>query len=132
MPAQEVSHRSLDLDDLVSRGDRAGRELSAARSTLQESIRRLHETYRRIEDYHHPEGLHNGSGPVAQLKQLTPREVEVLRLIAKGLSTKEVAGRLGIAFKTAVSHRTHLLQKLNKHETASIVRFAIRAGLVSA
>ena len=66
-----------------------------------------------------------------KLHRLTPREIEVLRLIAEGLSTKQIAYRLKISFKTAVSHRSHLLQKLGIHESASLVRLAIRAGLVS-
>jgi DNA-binding NarL/FixJ family response regulator len=66
------------------------------------------------------------------LKHLTPREIEVLRLIAEGLSTKQIASRLNISFKTVVSHRTHLLEKLGTHESATLVRLAVRAGLVAA
>ncbi len=61
---------------------------------------------------------------------LTERERQVLVLIADGHSTKEAAVRLGISYKTADSHRTHILEKLGIHETASMVRFAIRAGLI--
>jgi PAS domain S-box-containing protein len=61
---------------------------------------------------------------------LTAREVQVLVLIAIGQSTKQIAATLGIAYKTADAHRTHLMEKLGVHETASIVRYAIRAGLV--
>jgi DNA-binding CsgD family transcriptional regulator len=61
---------------------------------------------------------------------LTSREIQVLTLVAQGKSTKEVAAILGISVKTADSHRTHLMEKLKVHETASVVRFAIRAGLV--
>jgi DNA-binding NarL/FixJ family response regulator len=64
------------------------------------------------------------------LEELTPREIEVVRLIAEGCSTKEVAGRLGITFKTAVCHRTRVMQKLDIHETASLTRYAIRCGLI--
>ena len=67
----------------------------------------------------------------SEIHILTPREKEVLRLIAEGLSTKEIAWRLEISFKTAVSHRTHLLKKLGVHETASLVRVAVRSGLVT-
>ena len=63
---------------------------------------------------------------------LAPRERQVLKLIAEGLSTKEIAGQLRISFKTAVCYRTRLLQKLNVHESASLVRLAIRTGLLSA
>ena len=61
---------------------------------------------------------------------LTTREIEVLSLIAGGNSTKEVASILGIAYKTADAHRTHVMEKLGVHETASLVRFAIRSGLI--
>jgi len=62
---------------------------------------------------------------------LTERERQVLVLIAEGKSTKEAAARLGISYKTADSHRSRILEKLGVHETASMVRYAIRSGLVA-
>jgi DNA-binding NarL/FixJ family response regulator len=61
---------------------------------------------------------------------LTAREIQVLRLVADGLSTKDVARALQITFKTAASHRGRILSKLGVHETISAVRWAIRVGLV--
>jgi two-component system response regulator NreC len=61
---------------------------------------------------------------------LTARERQVLQLIAEGKSTKDVASLLGISVKTAESHRTRLMQKLDIHETASLVRYAVRRGIV--
>ncbi len=61
---------------------------------------------------------------------LTLRERQVLQLIAEGKSTKDVATLLGISVKTAESHRTRLMQKLDIHETASLVRYAVRHGIV--
>jgi len=61
---------------------------------------------------------------------LTPREREVLQLVAEGKTTKEVAGTLGISVKTAESHRAHILRKLDTPNIAGIVRYAIRRGLV--
>ena len=61
---------------------------------------------------------------------LTERERQVLVLIADGHSTKETAAKLGIKYKTADSHRSRILDKLGVHEVASLVRYAIRAGLV--
>jgi PAS domain S-box-containing protein len=61
---------------------------------------------------------------------LTERERQVLVLIAQGLSTKKAAAQLGISYKTADSHRSRILEKLGVHETASMVRYAIRAGLI--
>ena len=63
---------------------------------------------------------------------LTERERQVLVLIADGKSTKEAAAALGISYKTADSHRSRILEKLGVHETASMVRYAIRAGLIEA
>ncbi len=61
---------------------------------------------------------------------LTSRERQVLQLIAEGKSTKDVASVLGISVKTAESHRTRLMQKLDIHETASLVLYAVRRGIV--
>jgi DNA-binding NarL/FixJ family response regulator len=61
---------------------------------------------------------------------LTLRERQVLQLIAEGKSTRDVASLLFISVKTAETHRTRLMQKLDIHETASLVRYAIRRGLV--
>jgi PAS domain S-box-containing protein len=63
---------------------------------------------------------------------LTERERQILVLIASGRSTKEAALQLGISYKTADSHRSRILEKLGVHETASMVRYAIRAGLIQA
>lgn len=62
---------------------------------------------------------------------LTPRQREVLQLVAKGLSSKEVARRLDVAVKTVESHRSQLMKQLDIHEVAGLVRYAVRAGLIS-
>ncbi|HTV58397.1 MAG TPA: response regulator transcription factor [Verrucomicrobiae bacterium] len=61
---------------------------------------------------------------------LTARERQVLQLIAEGKSTKDAASILGISVKTAESHRTRLMQKLDIHETATLVLYAVRHGIV--
>lgn len=61
---------------------------------------------------------------------LSIRERQVLQLIAEGKSTKDVASLLGISTKTAESHRSRLMKKLDIHETASLVRYAVRRGLI--
>ena len=71
-------------------------------------------------------GKTNGRRP----DRLTDRERQVVTLIAEGNSTKEVAARLGISVKTADCHRTRIMDKLNVHQTANLVRYAIREGLV--
>lgn len=61
---------------------------------------------------------------------LTPRQREVLKLIAEGLTTKQVARRLDISAKTADTHRVQLMDRLGIHDLAGLVRYAIRIGLV--
>jgi len=64
-----------------------------------------------------------------QIEDLTARELEVLRLIAEGHSTKEIGARLQITFKTAACHRYRIMQKLDVHGTGALVRLAIASGL---
>lgn len=61
---------------------------------------------------------------------LSPREREVLLLIAEGLANKQMAGELGISIKTVEKHRQHLMDKLNLHDTAALTRFAVSRGVV--
>ena len=65
------------------------------------------------------------------LEQLTRRHREILRLIAEGNTNKEIAARLGISPKTVDAHRTELMARLDIHDVAGLVRYAIRAGLVT-
>jgi DNA-binding NarL/FixJ family response regulator len=66
------------------------------------------------------------------LDPLTSRERQVLQLIGEGKSNKEIASILGISAKTIESHRGRLMQKLDIHETANLVRYGIRHGLIQA
>ena len=63
---------------------------------------------------------------------LTPREREVLQLVAEGRTTKEIAVALGLSVKTAETHRSKIMRKLEIHETAGLVRYAIRQGMLTA
>ena len=63
-------------------------------------------------------------------KRLTPREREVLQLIAEGKANKETAAGLGISIKTVEKHREHLMRKLDIHDTAGLTRHAIAAGVI--
>jgi len=65
-----------------------------------------------------------------KLAQLTSREAEVLQLIAEGKANKETASELGISIKTVEKHRQSLMKKLNIHDTASLTRYAIAAGVI--
>ena len=64
------------------------------------------------------------------LKRLTPRQREILTLIAEGNTMRDIAGALDISVKTVESHRAQLMERLDIHEVAGLVRFAIRMGLV--
>lgn len=63
-------------------------------------------------------------------EELTPRQIDVLRMIAEGYSTKEIARGLNISAKTVETHRALLMQRLNIHDVAGLVRYAIKTGLV--
>ncbi|HWG87131.1 MAG TPA: response regulator transcription factor [Candidatus Acidoferrales bacterium] len=63
-------------------------------------------------------------------RTITDRERQVLQLVAEGKTTKEIASILGISVKTAESHRSNLMDKLDIHDTAGLVRYAIRQGII--
>jgi RNA polymerase sigma factor (sigma-70 family) len=63
--------------------------------------------------------------------RLTPRQREVLQLVAEGHSTKEIAQLLNVSVKTVETHRTQIMERLNIHDVAGLVRYAIRTGLVT-
>ena len=65
-------------------------------------------------------------------ERLTPRQREVLQLIAEGHTTKKIAKRLNVSEKTVGTHRMQLMKRLDIHDIAGLVRYAIRIGLVSA
>jgi DNA-binding NarL/FixJ family response regulator len=80
-----------------------------------------------IDDY-----LQRVGETVSPLEQLTPRQREILQLVAEGKSTKQVAYDLGISVKTVEAHRLQLMERLNIHDVPGLVRYAVRSGLVSA
>ena len=77
--------------------------------------------------------LHEGSrsDPERQVDQLSPRETEVLKLLAEGRTNAELADLLCLSIKTVMSHRANVMEKLDIHSRTDLVRFAIRAGLVT-
>jgi DNA-binding NarL/FixJ family response regulator len=77
------------------------------------------------------EHIRRGGGRVvSRHDSLTPRQREILQLIAEGHSTKAIAKLLGISVKTAETHRTQLMERLDLHTIAEVVHYAIQAGLV--
>jgi DNA-binding NarL/FixJ family response regulator len=69
--------------------------------------------------------------PVSSLEQLTPRQREILQLIAEGQNTKEIAHALAISIKTVETHRAQLMERLRIHDVPSLVLYAVRAGVVT-
>ena len=69
--------------------------------------------------------------PAAGDSRLTPRETEVLRYIAQGYTNRKIAELLFLSFRTVNTHRTNIMQKLDIHDTAGLVRHAISLGLIT-
>ena len=67
----------------------------------------------------------------AEIERLTPRQREILQLIAEGCTSKQIAQRLGLSVKTVERHRVELMHRLEIHDIAGLVRWAIRHGLVA-
>jgi DNA-binding CsgD family transcriptional regulator len=95
----------------------------------KEIRRRAQEVQRLSEKREH--ALEVALGGEAELAVLTPRQKEVLQLVAEGYSTREVAELLGVSAKTVDNHRAHLMKRLDIHDVPGLVKLAIRARLVS-
>jgi DNA-binding NarL/FixJ family response regulator len=106
----------------------AGRELVAAVEALQN--RKTFFTSKvaqmMLNGYLRPHDESDASGQCV----LTPREREVIQLVAEGKSTKEVATALSLSVKTAETHRTNLMRKLDLHSVADLTLYAVRNGIV--
>lgn len=92
-----------------------------SRHVISEYVRRVGAEMERSEE----------PSPLQLLDRLTPRQREILQLIAEGKKTNEIAEMLNISVKTVETHRTQLMERLDIHEIAGLVRFAIRVGLVT-
>lgn len=78
------------------------------------------------------EALRTGGVAPDPLQALSPRQREILQMIAEGKSAKEIAFDLGISVKTVETHRAQLMERLGIHNVQGLIRLAIRAGLISA
>ena len=81
-----------------------------------------------VEGYVHH---HAGSKPDPTRSALTPREREVLQLVAEGKASKQIAAELGVSAKTIETHRHQIMERLNLHSVAELTKFAVRHGLTS-
>ena len=66
-----------------------------------------------------------------RLETLSPRQLEVLRLVADGLTTPAISRRLGLSEKTVETHRSELMKRLDIHDVVTLVRYAVRLGIVT-
>ncbi|MBC8205583.1 MAG: response regulator transcription factor [Kiritimatiellales bacterium] len=105
----------------------------------QESAQKLFSAIREINNGHtafspvidneqHP--AHDAQQLEHYYLQLTPREAEVLQLVAEGEANKQIAAELDISIKTVEKHRDHLMHKLDIHDTAGLTRYAIETGVI--
>lgn len=104
----------------------AGRDLVAAVEALQQGRTFFTSKVEQmmVDGYLHPQ--EEASGQCV----LTPREREVIQLVAEGKTTKEVATALNLSVKTAETHRTNLMRKLDLHSVADLTLYAVRNGIV--
>jgi DNA-binding NarL/FixJ family response regulator len=122
LPALSRASKDRSVTELRREAEASVEQASAA---IQASMR-LRKKSERIR-----EALRGGvTAKAPKAGSLSRREHQVLTLIVQGKSSKEIAAALGISFKTAVTHRSSIMSKLDVHEIASVVREAIRRGLV--
>ncbi|MBD0693496.1 response regulator [Streptomyces sp. CBMA123] len=135
---------TFDLDDYVYEALRAGASgfllKDATAEELIQAVRVVADgdallapsvTRRLIEDFAHRRPAPLRGGPARRLPELTPRETEVLRLIAQGLSNNEIAADLVLAEQTVKTHVSRILTKLGLRDRAQAVVFSYESGLVA-
>ena len=115
------------------RNGAAGVPKSAASAELEVALKRVAHGERYLSpeiSKHAVANQYSGGSVSSQLVELTPRQREVLKMIAKGHSTKDIARTLEISAKTVETHRAQLMERLQIFDVAGLVRFAIRTGLI--
>ena len=112
----------------VSTQKQALESLNQARQKHRSLLTNLREAVTVIEDFLHTD---DPGAKSLQDDRLTPRQREILHLIARGYATREIAAQLHVSVKTVESHRAQLMQRLNIHDVAGLTRYAIRTGLIA-
>ena len=79
-----------------------------------------------VDDY-----VNRTGGATDPLQALTPRQREILQLVAEGHTSKDIAGRLGLSYRTIETHRNQLMKRLGINDLTGLVRFAVRVGLIA-
>jgi DNA-binding NarL/FixJ family response regulator len=131
---------SYDDDECVDKVTEAGAKGFLSKCSAANHLSQAIQAVRSGQSFHTPEVAKRMRDRRAALAQqglsegdpfaLTPRQGEVLQLIAEGLSNKEIGVRIGISIKTVEKHRQAVMNALNIHETAGLTRYAIRRGIV--
>ncbi len=107
----------------------------AASSELINAIREVHEGHFFLSSLISERFMLNRSAPdtspLRLFRSLTPRQREVLQLVAEGMSAKEIASKLYISVKTVEFHKKHLMEELNLRTSAELIRYAVEQGFVS-
>jgi DNA-binding NarL/FixJ family response regulator len=78
-----------------------------------------------------PEAIADAISVRKRLRALSPRQLQVLQLVAQGDTTREIARKLHVGVKTAETHRAEVMRRLGKHDVVSLVRFALRTGIIT-
>ncbi len=107
-----------------------GEELVAAIRTVKSGERFLHPSMatQLIDEYLHPTEATNEEGN--HYEKLSDREKEVLKLVAEGSTSQQVADALGLSVKTVMVHRSNIMEKLGIHNRTELIKYAIRKGLI--
>jgi len=131
-PATRVVILSMHQnEDFIDSALKAGADGYLVKMAAVEDLGEALRTVTRGQTYISPSARGGAPRPDAVASaSLTPRQREVLSLIAEGMSSRQIAERLGITMKTVESHRTQLMHRLGIHDIAGLVRYAIRTGLV--
>jgi DNA-binding NarL/FixJ family response regulator len=139
-PALKVLVLSMHADpEFVSRAVREGADGYLLKDSAVSDLVAAIQAVREGRAYHSPriqrqltDLLRGGAPPAGALDALTDRERDVMKRIAEGLSTKEIAARFDISARTVETHRANLMRKLEVRSVAQLVRLAIREGLIEA
>lgn len=125
--SEQLVHEALNagVRGYILKSD-ASAELAAAIEALERHKPFLSSRFARLDLPENTRGSRQKGLAKTTSEPVTPRESEVLRLLAQGKSSKEVAVSLNIAVKTAETHRSNLMRKLDVHSLAGLVRYAIR------
>jgi DNA-binding NarL/FixJ family response regulator len=125
------------IEQVTSLGGRGYLLKQTSARFLAEAIREVHKgnTYFSPSIARHLKNQYEKTSQPGELHKreaanLTSREMEVLQLISEGQANKQVASELGISVKTVEKHRQRVMEKLNIHDTASLTRYAISAGII--